>query len=142
MWLSVDEYANQKRITKQAVYKRIKLNKVSTKKDDTGKILIEVNSESVDQHPNTFESTSDNKPSLNTELDTIKDFIGGFLTKFENHTTELKTTHNRELANLKEHQKEITKIKDDQISELKTENEKLKADNDRLKKKKRPFIQF
>lgn len=118
MWLSIEEFANLTRSTKQAIYKKIKQNKLKTKEDEIGNILVEL---AVEQN------------NIVSQQEEIKKFYSGIMTEYKKQTDslieELKKAHERELHQKDKYHDEIIKMKNDKIKELEYKVKELEKGN-------------
>ncbi|MDH5679949.1 MAG: hypothetical protein OEZ36_00060 [Spirochaetota bacterium] len=126
-WYTVEEYAKLENISVQGVYKRIKNEKVNTLKGESGQILVQKDSKQDIPHIIYNETPDLNEGSINSQIETIKDF-------FESLISEIKLSKENEIKTileskeqLKDNYERLLASKDSELVRMKDELDKLKG---------------
>lgn len=139
-YMTVDEYAKLKGVSKQAIYKQIKLGKLRTITDTSNRTLIEYIVENESENYTIIDDESSTTPINNDnatdQLDVIKGFLSGLLEQYSQRTevlvSKLEESQRKEVAIIKESYAKMESMQNDRISQQKEEIDKLKQEIERL----------
>ena len=139
-WVSVDEFAKLNGLTIQAVYKRIKLNRLDIMKDEKGNTLVLYDLQNVQELTKPNDNESKSNQYAFTDIEEIKGLLNTFISQVKSINKEnltgltdslttglvkmIETEKDKQLTIINQKNEEILTLKNEEIARLRAELEK------------------